>query len=314
MSIAPRFDFGIRELRGGIQIVPAAIGLLAVSEIFRTLRQDHTWKHLVGSFSAAFPSWRELRGTIPSVMGGTVLGTVLGSIPGMGGTPASAISYQQAKLWSKHPEEFGKGSVEGLAANEAAQNATQAGELVPTLGIGIPGSDSMVLLLGALSIHGIVPGPLLATETPEMLHAAVAGLLGTTFLLAIFGWQIAKALLKLVSLDRAVVLTCALAMTMVGTYAVRQSLFDVGVMLVCGLIGYFMLRYGYSPAGAAIAVVLGGGAERYLRQGVNLTSNDWAAFFTRPITAAITTVAVLLLAYGIWGTVRMWRRERTAPA
>jgi putative tricarboxylic transport membrane protein len=310
----PRFTFGIPELRSGLQVVPVALGLLAVSEIIRSLRQAHDWRGLAGSFSARFPAWAELRRTVPAVAGGTVIGMLVGSIPGMGGAPAAAVAYQQARLISKKPQEFGTGSIEGVAANEAAQNAAQSGEMVPTLGLGIPGSDTMVLLLGALSIHGIVAGPLLAQQTPEMLHAAIAGLLGTAILLAIFGWGIASVLLRLATLNRSAVLACALALTIVGVYALRQSLFDVQVMMICALIGYFMLRYGYSTAAAAIALVLGDGAERSLRTGLNLTGNDWWAFLTRPITGTILLIALLILAYGIWGTVRQARRARQASA
>jgi putative tricarboxylic transport membrane protein len=306
----PRMTLGIPELRNGLQIVPVALGLLAVSEIIRAARQAHNWQGLTTNFSARFPGWARLRRTSPAVAGGTVIGMLVGSIPGMGGAPAAAVAYQQARLISKKPEEFGNGSIEGLAANEAAQNAAQSGEMVPTLGIGIPGSDSMVLLLGALTIHGIVPGPLLSQETPEMLHAAVAGLLGTAILLAIFGWPIARSLLRLVRLNRAAVLTCALALTIVGVYSLRQSLFDVKVLLICGIVGYFMLRYGYSTAAAAIAVVLGAGAERSLRTGLNLTRNDWFAFVSRPITATILIIAALILAYGIWGMIREARINR----
>ena len=124
---------------------------------------------------------------------------------------------------------------------------------------------------------------------------------------AILGWPIARSLLRIATLKRAAVLTCALALTIVGVYSMRQSLFDVKVMLICGFVGYFMLRYGYSTAAAAIAVVLGAGAERSLRTGLNLTSNDWFAFVSRPITAAILTVALLFLIYGIWGTIRQYR-------
>jgi putative tricarboxylic transport membrane protein len=310
----PRFTFGIPEMRSGLQIVPVALGLLAVSEIIRSARQAHDWSGLVGSFVAKFPAWSRLRRTVPAVAGGTVVGMLIGSIPGMGGAPAAAVAYQQARLISKRPEEFGHGSIEGVAANEAAQNAAQSGEMVPTLGLGIPGSDSMVLLLGALSIHGIVPGPLLAQQTPEMLHAAVAGLLGTSILLALLGWPIARSLLRIATLKRAAVLTCALALTIVGVYSMRQSLFDVKVMLVCGIVGYFMLRYGYSTAAAAIAVVLGAGAERSLRTGLNLTSNDWLAFVGRPITASILAIALVFLIYGIWGTVRQVRMDRSIEA
>jgi putative tricarboxylic transport membrane protein len=306
----PRFTFGIPELRSGLQVVPVALGLLAVSEIIRSARQAHDWRGLAGSFSARFPPWSQLRRTVPAVAGGTVIGMLVGSIPGMGGAPAAAVAYQQARLISKKPQEFGHGSVEGVAANEAAQNAAQSGEMVPTLGLGIPGSDTMVLLLGALSIHGIVAGPLLAQQTPEMLHAAIAGLLGTAILLAIFGWGIARVLLRLATLNRSAVLACALALTIVGVYALRQSLFDVQVMMICAIIGYFMLRYGYSTAAAAIALVLGDGAERSLRTGLNLTGNDWLAFVARPITGTILLIALLILAYGIWGTIRQARLAR----
>jgi putative tricarboxylic transport membrane protein len=306
-----RMTFGIPELRSGLQIVPVALGLLAVSEIIRASRQAYNWQGLTATFSAKFPSWSKLKQTVPAVAGGTVIGMLVGSIPGMGGAPAAAVAYQQARLMSKRPEEFGNGSIEGLAANEAAQNAAQSGEMVPTLGIGIPGSDSMVLLLGALTIHGIVPGPLLSQETPEMLHAAVAGLLGTAILLAALGWIIARSLLKLVTLNRSAVLTCALALTIVGVYSLRQSLFDVQVLLICGIVGYFMQRYGYSTAAAAIAVVLGAGAERSLRTGLNLTRNDWFAFVSRPITATILIIAALIFAYGVWGMIRQSRMDRT---
>lgn len=309
-----RFSFGMPEMRGGLQIVPITLGLVAFSEILRAGRQAHDWQGMVSNFSAKFPAWRELRRTIPSVLGGTVIGSFIGSIPGMGGTPAAAVSYQQAKLISKRPEEFGKGSIEGVAANEAAQNAAQAGEMVPTLGLGLPGSDSMVLLLAALTIHGLVPGPLLIRETPEMLNAAVAGLMGGTLLVALIGWRISSLLLKAVLLDRRIVLTFAMGLMIIGVYALRQSLFDLYVMLGCGLLGYFMSRYGYSTAAAAIAVVLGGLSEQYLRQGLNLARNDWGAFLSRPITLTLLIVAMLILAYGIWTTVKLGRSPKAALA
>lgn len=309
-----RFTFGVPQLRGGLQIVPVVLGLLAVSEIIRSARQAYDWQDLASRTTARFPAWSQLRRTVPAVAGGTVIGMAVGSIPGMGGAASAAVAYQQARLISRNPEEFGKGSIEGLAANEAAQNAAQSGEMVPTLGIGIPGSDSMVLLLGALTLHGIVPGPLLARETPEMLHAAVTGLLGTSVLLAVFGWAIARSLLRVVTLSRAAVLICALALTIVGVYSLRQSLFDVSVMLVCGFVGYFMLRYGYSPAAAAIAVVLGGGVERSLRTGLNLTRNDLVDFVTRPITATFLLIALAILSYAIWGMIRQSRLDRAREA
>jgi putative tricarboxylic transport membrane protein len=314
IGTVPRFTFGMTEMRSGLQIVPVTLGLVALSEIIRAARQAHDWQSVNAGFDARFPSIRSLARTVRPVLGGTIVGTLIGCIPGMGGTPAAAVSYQQAKIFSRHPEEYGHGSIEGVAANEAAQNAAQSGEMVPTLGLGLPGSDSMVLLLAALTIHGLVPGPLLIQESPEMLHAAVAGLIGATLLLVAIGWRISSVLLAVVTIDRRLVLTFATGLIVIGVYSLRQSIFDLILLLVCGIVGYFMSRYGYSTAAAAIAVVLGGLAEAYLRQGLNLARNDWGNFLSRPITAGILIFAALLLAYGIWVTVREGRTAKAAVA
>ena len=216
LTAVSRYDFGIAELRGGIDTAAAVIGLLAVSELFRSMRQNFRWDALSTKFEAKFPPLGALWRVAPAVGIGTLIGSVIGAVPGVSGTASAVISYQQSKLWSRHPEEYGKGSVEGIAANESAQNASQAGEMVPTFGLGIPSGGAMVILLGALLIHGFVPGPMMIREAPELLHACVAGLLGATVALALIGWPIGKALVYLVRLDRTFVLVGALGLTMVG--------------------------------------------------------------------------------------------------
>ena len=314
VSLINRFTFGSIDLRSGFEIVPVVIGVLAISELIRTSRQIYGWKEVSGGFKGKFPSWKHLRAMLKPITIGAVAGTAFGVIPGAGGTAGTFIAYQQAKLWSKHPEEFGNGSVEGLAANESAQNAGQAGDMVPTFGFGIPGSGSMVLLLAALTVHGIVPGPLLVVETPEMLYAATAGLIGASLVLAIIGWPIAKALLHMVTLDRSVVLTIALVLSILGVFALRNSTFDVLVMMTFGLIGYFMLRYGYSVAAFALAVVLGENFEGLLRRGLLLENGSWSAFFTRPITAGMVALSLGLLVFGIISTVRATRKAKRLAA
>jgi putative tricarboxylic transport membrane protein len=247
------------------------------------------------------------------MMIGTVLGTVIGAIPGAGGTAAAMISYQYAQLFSKRPQDFGKGSVEGIGANEAAQNASNCGELIPTLGLGLPVTGSMVLLLSCLSVHGFVPGPLMVANAPELLYATVAGLLASTIILIVFGWRMATLMLKAVLLNRQIVLVIALAMIVLGVYAINTRLLDVGVTMVFGAVGYFMLRYGYSPAVAALAVFLGGEFERNLRVGLNMSEGSFVDFFTRPITATIMVVAVTLLVFGIRRQAKM-RQEMRAEA
>jgi putative tricarboxylic transport membrane protein len=228
----------------------------------------------------------------------------------MSGAAASIMSYNQAKLSSKTPEQFGHGSTEGLAANESAQNAAQAGEMIPTLGLGIPGSDSMVLVMGALMLQGFVPGPMMMQAAPELLYATVAGLLGGALMLLLLGWQIGKVVLLFTKIDRSVVLPCAFVITIIGVYATRNSLFDVGLTLVFGFIGYFMLRYGFPVVATAVAAVLGSGFETNLRQGILLMDSDPIKFLSRPWTAAILFVAFLLLVYGTVGTIQEIRRNR----
>ncbi|MBB5790124.1 tripartite tricarboxylate transporter permease [Jiangella mangrovi] len=316
VNAVARFSFDVPELRGGFQTIPAVLGLVTISEIIRSMRQNYNWEDILPTSKsmARFPGFRALKPIYRPVATGALIGTLIGAIPGMSGTASAVMSYQQAKLTSKTPEKFGKGSIEGVAANESAANASQAGEMVPTLGLGIPGSDSMVLVLGALMLQGFVPGPMLMQESPELLHATVAGLLGGSLLLLAFGWPLARLLLRVIHLDRRVILPLVFVVTHVGIYSLRQSLFDVIVLLGFGIIGYFMIRYGYSTAAAAIGLLLGAGFESNLRQGMLLADSSFWQFVSRPWTASILLAALALLAYGIYGTVKTTRRERAQLA
>jgi len=314
INLTSRLDFGFREIRSGFDEVAVVIGLLAVSELFRSARQVFQWGDVTGEAKAArFPSWKAIRPSLPAMFGGTIVGTIVGAIPGAGATPAAMVSYQQAQLFSKHPEEFGNGSIEGIAANEAAQNASNSGELIPTLGLGIPGSGSMVLLLAALNVQGFVPGPNMVNAAPELLYASIAGLLAATIFLLLTGWRMATLMLKAVMLDRQVVLALSLAVVVLGTYAINTRILDVFVALVFGGIGYVMLRYGYSTAAAALAVFLGGEFERNLRIGLNFHDNDFFAMISRPITATILAAALAIFAYGLYRQLRNRRNKDEAP-
>jgi putative tricarboxylic transport membrane protein len=309
INMVTRLDMGYREIRSGLEDVALVIGILALSELFRSGRQVFQWQDKSGEAKGSrFPSWPEWRPAVPSMATGTVVGTFVGAIPGAGATPAAMISYQTAQMLSKEPEQFGKGSIEGIGANEAAQNASNSGELIPTLGLGIPVSGSMVLLLAALTVQGFVPGPLMVKNAPELLFAAVAGLLAATLFLLLTGWWMARAMLKAVQLDRQVVLVLAIGMTLIGIYAINTKVLDVFVAIGAGAVGYFMLRYGYSTAAAALGVFIGKEFERSLRIGLNMNDNSFATFLTRPITAAILIVALGVLAWGFWKRMQMRRR------
>jgi putative tricarboxylic transport membrane protein len=276
------------------------------------MRQSFKWEALAPDFSPKFPPLSALRRVFPFILVGTGIGSVIGAIPGLAGSAAAIMSYQQSKLWSRYPEEYGKGSIEGIASNESAQNADQAGELIPTFGLGIPGSSAMVVLLGALLMHGFVPGPLLIKESPQLLYAAVAGLLIATAILALIGWWIARSLLRVVTFDRSFVLVGALFLSMIGAFSLNRSVFDVYVLLFFGGVGYFMLRYGYPPAGASIAAILGTGLETNLRAGLMLKQGDFIAFVIRPWTALFLSISLVLLAYAVYSTVKLLRKEKLA--
>ena len=312
VSAVFRYDF-LPQLRSGISPTAAVLGLVVLSELLRDMRQVFSWEGMSPankSLALTFPGFRKLRRNTRPMITGSLIGTLLGSIPGLSGTAASILAYNQAKMTSKHPEEFGRGSTEGLAANEAAGNASQAGEMVPTLALGIPGSDTMVLLLGALMLQGFVPGPRLMTDAPELLHATAAGLIGTAVLLLFLGWSAGKFVLHFTRLDRQVVLPLAFALTLIGVYVSRRSGYDVIVALVFGVVGYFMIRYGYSVLAASVAMVLGAGFEMELRTGLLLMRNDPIRFISRPWTAVLLGLGVLLIAYGVRVTVAERRSSR----
>jgi putative tricarboxylic transport membrane protein len=310
-----RFTFDVVSLRPGFDDAAVIIGLLAGGELLRSARQVFQWPMDEENLKSRIrlPSWSKMGGRdmLAPLAGGTIIGTLVGAIPGAGATPAALISYQQAKLWSKHPEEYGKGSVSGIIANEAAQNASNSGELIPTFALGIPGSGSMVILLGALIAQGFVPGPFLIHRDPQLLYAAIAGLVAGTILLTVIGMQMAGWMLRAVRIDRSVMIVTSLAVVVLGVFALKGSITDVVVLIVFSVVGYFMYRYGFSPAAGALAVILSRGFESSMRHGLSLSRDSWLVMLSRPITAAILSITALFLIGGFWRQYRSWRQENT---
>jgi putative tricarboxylic transport membrane protein len=312
VTFQPRFTFDSFMLRSGLEASAIVIGLLAVSELLRQTRQVFQWDVGEGKTQdARFPKFRDYKPALPAMFGGTVVGTVVGAIPGAGATPAALISYQQAQAISKEPEKFGKGSIEGIGANEAAQNASNSGELIPALALGLPTSGSMVLLLAALTMNGFVPGPTLVTDAPELVWAVIGGLLGSTLFLLITGWPMCKFMLKLLTVDRTVVIVGALFMVIVGVFSLSYRFLDVLVCLLAGIVGYFMLRYGYSVAAASLAVILAAGFEATLRRGLALHDNSVVDFAVRPIAGPILIIALVFFVIGVRRTIITARAQRT---
>jgi putative tricarboxylic transport membrane protein len=302
-----RLTFGVLELRDGLSTLALVIGLLAISELIRSTRQVYAWAPPTGRFNARFPRLSELRGTGRPLTIGTLIGCFVGLAPGASADAASFVSYQQAKASSKRPREFGRGSIEGIAANESAQQACQAGDLIPTLAVGIPGGATMVLVLAAVTLQGLVPGPLLVEQSPELLFGSVGGLLAATLFLLVIGWPLCKVVVKVATADRTLVLVGAFVLALVGVYSLQLSTFDVMVAVLAGLVGYVMIRFGYSVAAASLGVILGPQLESSLREGLLLEDGNFLHVVSRAITAIVLVLAALSLAYGVRAEIRARR-------
>ncbi len=298
VSSVPRFAYGNLWLEAGLDMLPCLLGILVIGEILFSARQSYTWPKAEGlGKGRILPTWSELRQLDRSMLVGVLAGFWMGILPGAGPAAGALLAYQQAKVFARKPQQFGKGSIEGVAAADAANNAAAAGDLVPTLVFGIPGGPTMVMILAALTIHGITPGPMLFTSAPEAIHATIGGLLTATIATFFVGYAIIRPSIYVLSLSRPVVYTGALLISIVAIYTVRMAVFDVYVMLILGVISYYMRVYGYPVAPAALGLVLGDLIEHNLRRGLVMMFGDWGMFFGRTPVMVILGLAVIALVY-----------------
>ena len=295
-----RYTFGSVELINGIDFIPVAIGLFGVGEILHTLwRGGHLEKLAYFNVSARargfWPNKQDYRESAGPMARGSFLGFFVGATPGAGATVASLMSYNLEKSVSKTPERFGKGAMAGLAGPEAANNAASSGAMVPLLTLGIPGSASTAVLMGGFLMWGLQPGPLLMDQNPEFAWGLIASMyLGNVMLLLVNIFcipafaSIARVPFRL--LGPMIIVICVL-----GTFTVNGSIIEVGIMLACGVLGFFMRRFGLSPAALVIALVLGPMAEESLRQTMIISGGSFDIFLERGTSQALLVVLVVLL-------------------
>ena len=299
----PRYTFGSAELIDGVHFVPIAIGLFGMGEFYYAF---YTGMHASGTggivqYEKERRFWPELADYLETkwtLLRGSLLGFVVGVLPGAGATVASLMSYSLEKSVSRTPEKFGKGAMAGLVGPEAANNAASSGAMVPLLTLGIPGSASTAVLLAAFILWGLTPGPLLMTQKPDFAWGLIASMyLGNMALLAlnIFAIPLFVQMIKLPYrlLAPAVILICT-----IGTYSVNGSLTETWLMFAAGVAGFFMKRLGFSPAALVLALVLGPLAEQSLRQSLTISHGSLAIFVQRPASLAILAIIALALAAG----------------
>ncbi|MGB5082963.1 MAG: tripartite tricarboxylate transporter permease [Burkholderiales bacterium] len=311
-----RFTFGSAEMIGGIDFIPIAIGLFGLGELYYAF---YSGLHVSGTGGIVqyrkerrfWPERRDYVETRGALARGSLLGFVVGVIPGAGATVASLMSYSLEKSVARNPENFGKGAMAGLVAPEAANNAASSGAMVPLLTLGIPGSASTAVLLAAFVLWGLTPGPLLMGQKPEFAWGLIASMyLGNVALLAlnIFAIPLFVQMIKLPYriLAPAVILVCT-----IGTYSVNGSIVETWLMFAAGLAGFFMKLHGFSPAALVLALVLGPLAEQSLRQSLTISGGSLAIFVNRPLSLWILGVTAAMLAAGVLMRASRSRADRS---
>lgn len=294
----PRFTFGNPYLVMGVPTIPALIGLFGLSEILEQLSVDVKKADILKIEKTGFGLSEILKCWIVGLKG-SIIGILVGILPGAGAPVASLLSYGNAKRSVKNNVvPFGEGAIEGVAASESANNAVIGGALIPMLALGIPGDSVTMIILSVFYIHGLIPGPLLFTETPELFSVIVAGgLIGCVFLL-LLGYTTAPILAKVVRIQRTVLFPIILVLCVVGAYANSNSLYEVAIMIVFGVVGYYMKKNNYSPAAMVLGMVLGSLMDNNFRRAASLsmgTSNPIADMFFHPITITLMLMTVFSL-------------------
>ena len=294
-SGAQRFTFGSIILSDGIGLVPLAMGLFGISEVLTNIEgpvERIIFKTKIKNLLPTAQDWKRSAGAITR---GSVIGFFLGILPGAGALISSFISYTVEKKLSRHPEEFGKGAIEGVAGPETANNAATGGAFVPLLAMGIPPNVVMAILLGALMIHGIVPGPRLITKHPEIFWGTIASMYVGNVALLLLNLPLIGLWVKLLKVPYRVLMPLILLFCLIGSYSVNNSVVEVIIMILFGFVGYILRKFEYEEAPLVLAFILGPMLERNFRQSLIMSDGRLAIFVERPISAVAFIISLLLL-------------------
>jgi putative tricarboxylic transport membrane protein len=296
ITAQPRLTFDRLELLDGIGLVPIVMGLFGVAEILANLEQELKREVIKARIGGLWPSMQDWAESKWAIVRGTLLGFFLGILPGGGAVIASFASYAIEKKISKTPERFGQGAIEGVAAPEAANNAAAGGAFIPLMTLGIPPNVVMALLLGAFIIHGLQPGPLLMIQRPDVFWGIVASMYIGNAMLLVLNMPLIGIWVQVLKLPYRILFPLILMFCIVGVFASGNATFDVVLMVVFGVLGYLMRKFGYEPAPLVLAFVLGPMLENNLRKSLILSHGDFQIFIARPISAVCLLLAAAALA------------------
>ncbi|MGJ8605784.1 MAG: tripartite tricarboxylate transporter permease [Marivita sp.] len=302
LTTVERFTFGFNEMSEGIGFVPVMIGVFGISELLVQASNLNAKRERITMKAIKLPSIADYKKIWRTILRSSGIGTFIGILPAEGATVASMIGYNEARRWSKTPEEFGKGAIEGIAGSEAANNAAAGGAMVPTLALGIPGSPTAAVILAGLVVHGIQPGPTMFTEQADFAFAIFWSMLLVNCLFFFVGLFGAKLFARVTLIPVTILWPAVFTFSIVGAYSLDQSMLDVWIAIASGIIGYYMRRYGYSVVPLAIGLILGGMLEKRLGQSMVMLDEQWWLMLTRPICLFFFVLTALAL-FGkpLWG-------------
>jgi putative tricarboxylic transport membrane protein len=292
---APRFTFGTLNLMSGIDVVIVAMGMFGVGEILLALERETRATAFGARFSELMPTREEIRRSIGPVIRGTGIGFALGLIPGIGAVVPTVMSYIAEKRLSKTPEKFGTGMIEGVAGPETANNAYANAALIPLFTLGIPGSPTVAVIMGAFMMNGLIPGPFLFRDHADFVWAVIASLYIGNVILVILNLPFIPLWVAVLKIPYSILYTGILGFCVLGAYSLSGSVFDVGVMTAFGALGYALRKLDIPAAPMLLTMVLGPLMERALRQSLDISGGDFSIFFTRPISATILAIAAALI-------------------
>jgi len=307
ISSVPRFTFGIQDLYSGINIIPVLIGLFAISEGLNQLEKlSGHQQDTPPKFDYKPLSFSDFKKILPTTIKSGLIGTSIGSVPGAGADISAFACYNEAKRVAKYPEEFGKGSMHGLAAAEAGNNGVTGGSLVPLLTLGVPGDAVAAVLLGALVVQGLTPGPLLFTQNPEIVYGIFSSMIVANIVMLAVGFLGIRFFCRIIEVPKIIIIPIIIFLSIIGAYAINNSMFDVGIALVFGLLGFILNKMDIPSSPILLAVILGPMAETNLRKSLILYEGSWSFLYDRPIALAF----ILLAIFSVYSTIKLKKKQK----
>jgi len=307
-----RMTFDSPDLINGVSLVPALVGLYALSQVLITVEDVFMGRKLsTAEISRKRMPLSEIWTNRAALLRGSIIGTFIGIVPATGSGTASFAAYSETKRHSKHPELFGKGSIEGIAATESANNAVTGGALIPLLTLGVPGDVVTAIMLGALMIQGMTPGPLLFQEQGTLVYSIFIALFVSNVFMLLLGYYAVRLFAKVVLIPGGILMPLVTTLCVVGGYALNNSNFDLAVMAGFGLLGYIMTKARFPLAPLLLAMILSGIIETNFRRALSISNQDFSVFFTRPVCASFLAISLFILFNLLW---KEWKKYRAASA